>query len=318
MDDINRLVEASSEDMSRFYPLAGLFGRSFASGGFAYFLLFTGLSLVIYQALIWLIATQYKAINSALSGHVKSTDYQLEELSAASPLMGLYRKEWKRFISCSPYLINGGVGALMALMLAAALAIFGVEQLETSLGVPGFAASIERLLPYILGAMLAMSCISSSALSLEGKQLWILQSCPLSPKTIFDSKILVNLTLTVPVSLVSSLLVCLRLQTSFVSTLLIFLVPLSCALFSAIFGMFINIRMPRYDWETEIYIVKQSSSAIIGMLGSAGIILVLMGLSYIPFGFNPAIISIVMIIGLWIMSFRLYRSISSRMTLPAG
>jgi ABC-2 type transport system permease protein len=48
MDDINRLVEASSEDMSRFYPLAGLFGRSFASGGFVYFLLFLFLGFEPY------------------------------------------------------------------------------------------------------------------------------------------------------------------------------------------------------------------------------------------------------------------------------
>ncbi|MCL2254466.1 MAG: hypothetical protein FWC09_08485 [Lachnospiraceae bacterium] len=292
------------------YPLADMFNKSFKSGGFIYFLLFIGLSIAVYLIMLLLISTKYKAINTALAGQIKRTDFELNQrLLSASPLKALYRKEWKRFLSCTVYLTNAGIGALMTLMFGLALAILGPDQAEAYLGVEGIGDTMNRLIPYLLAIMLSISCTSCSSLSLEGKNLWIIKSCPLSPRTIFDSKILVNLTLTVPVAVICGLLISIRLKAGLADTFIIFMIPLTSTIFAAVWGMYINIKMPRYEWESEIQIVKQSAASMIGMLGSAGIILVLTLIAFIPFGLHSVIIPIITIIGLCTATAILYQKV---------
>ena len=44
----------------------------------------------------------------------------------------------------------------------------------------------------------------------------------------------------------------------------IFAVPLVTMLFSFVFGQFVNLKLPVFEWENEVSIVKQSASAFVG------------------------------------------------------
>ena len=46
--------------------------------------------------------------------------------------------------------------------------------------------------------------------------------------------------------------------------------------FSQVFGLTVNLKMPVFDWENEVSVVKQSASAAIGGLGGFVVILVCM------------------------------------------
>jgi ABC-2 type transport system permease protein len=127
---------------------------------------------------------------------------------------------------------------------------------------------IERMLPFIICALLGMSCTACVSLSLEGKNIWILQSLPISPKTIFHSKMLVNLTLLIPTALICSILLSIRFASSFSSALIIIGLPLMYCLFIPVWGMFIDIKLGYYDWVSETAIIKQSANALAGLIGS--------------------------------------------------
>ena len=54
------------------------------------------------------------------------------------------------------------------------------------------------------------------------------------------------------------------------------LLPLILITFSQVFGLAINLKMPVFDWENEVSVVKQSASAAIGGLGGFVVILLCM------------------------------------------
>lgn len=308
-ENITRLGEIIHNEISRRYPPAGLFDRIFAKNSLASLLLFVGLSFLIYYVFVTLLSLKYKSINSNINGRIKRSDYRLTELKTASPLKALYRKEIKRFFSSTAYVTNAGVGVIMTLIFSVGMAVLGPNSMGESLGIPGFTAVLHRILPFLLPTLLSMTCTSCTSLSLEGKNLWILQSCPIPLKTVFDSKILTNLTLTLTASLFSSLILTIRLQPELVTALLMFAIPVTGSFFSAVFGMYINIKFPRYDWESEIIVIKQSLSTMCGMLGGTVIMMIAMGITFLPLGIDYRAISSIIAVIMWIFCFFMYRSI---------
>ena len=142
-------------------------------------------------------------MNTALTNHATKRNYKMQSLEISSPFMALYRKELKRYFSSTIYVMNTGFGVVLLLIATIFIAIFGVENLDTLVGAPGISAMISFAAPFIISTMIAISCTTASAISLEGKNLWILKSSPIKTKTIFDSKIAVNLTILLPVVIAS-------------------------------------------------------------------------------------------------------------------
>ena len=63
-----------------------------------------------------------------------------------------------------------------------------------------------------------------------------------------------------------------------------FVTPLAYVGFTCVWGIFINLKMPNFAWESEVTVIKQSMASMIGMLGAMlfglipiGILLVLQG-----------------------------------------
>lgn len=274
------LGAALSAQIRRLYPPAALFTEAAAEGRLLSLLWFALISLGWFLAFVSLLSLKYQELNTALASRRRAGNFRLGRLRRQSPLAALYQKELKRFFSTNIYVLNVGMGVIMALGASLALFFLAGQGLEPAEGdsqaillLKGLMASPKAarlamgLLPFGLAGLLGSSCSTCSALSLEGKNLWILQSLPLRPKTVFDSKILVNLTLVLPASLISSALLALRFASGPADTLLLFLVPLSYSLFIPVWGMYVNIKLPNYGWETEAAVVKQSLAAMLGTLG---------------------------------------------------
>ncbi|MGL4361862.1 MAG: hypothetical protein ACRCSG_01025 [Cellulosilyticaceae bacterium] len=271
LDSLNspEVISTIENSIFSFYPIAPLFSKSIITAKFMPILCFMLLSIGWYALFIILLSPKYKAINTALLPVKSKNKFIIRHLKSNSPLHALYSKELKRFFNSYIYLMNMGVGALLAILFAISCCLFGPETIVTYLNIPDITQQIFIIMPLILSGILSLSCTSCVSLSLEGKNLWIIQSSPIALKTLFLSKILANLTLTVPVSLISSMLLILSFKPTFVESLMYLFVPLIYALFTSVWGLFINTRFPKYDWESEVQVIKQSLSSMIGMLGGA-------------------------------------------------
>ncbi len=271
-EDLDKMQMANlgqmlADQIHRMYPVSAWFEKGVVDNNLGAFLLFCGLSVGWYLLFIALLSLRYKAINTAIMTHQTRSDYTFTASNIRSPLAALYHKELKRFFSSTVYVLNTGMGAMMALFMTIGLFVTGPDKWEEITQIPGVADHITNYLPFVFSMILSMTCTTSVALSLEGKNLWILTSSPIPVRTILNSKILVNLTLLLPNVAVFALLMNLKFRPDFLTGLTFLLTPLAYACFVPVWGIFINLKLPNYDWQTEVQVVKQGLSSMAGMFG---------------------------------------------------
>jgi len=279
--DVRKLAalgEMLSEKMNQIYFLTGIMDKAIRQYNIILFLAFILISVAWYYVFVKIVSIKYKAINTGITSHQTKSNYKLQSLKVTSPLKALYLKEMKRFFSSYIYVMNLGVGAMMLLVASIACFVLGIDKMQQIIGIPGIRTIIANFMPFMISGLLAMTCTTAVSLSLEGKNLWILQSSPLDAATIYRSKIAVNVTLLLPISLVSSLLMSLCLNADIMLTVWMFVTPLVYVGFTSVWGIFINLKMPNYTWESEVTVIKQSMASMLGILGG------------MLFGFIPIVI----------------------------
>ena len=268
IDDMANVGMKIGDMINELYPLATLFAKAVNESDVLALGIFVTFSIIWFLVFLALLSFQYKKMNTAMLTHRRVSNYQLSNLGKNSPLQALYKKEFKRFFSSTVYVINVGVGVIMAFVFSISALFMPNDLILEIFPLENVDKLIETLIPFFICGIIGMSCTAAVSLSLEGKNIWILQSLPLHPKTIFCSKMLVNLTLLIPTALMSSILLSIRFASSLKSVILIVGIPLIYCFFVPAWGMFIDIKMGRYDWVSETAIIKQSANAIIGLLGS--------------------------------------------------
>ena len=114
--------------------------------------------------------------------------------------------------------------------------------------------------------MISITSTTVCSISLEGKQWWIPLTMPVPTKLIFDSKILVNLTLSIPTSIITSTIVALTFDFNMAGYILLYVTPIVYCIFAAVVGITINAKLPQFNWNNEVVVVKQSIATLVGML----------------------------------------------------
>ncbi len=207
-------------------------------------------------------------------------DYKMETQAHRGLRKALFIREWKRYLSSGIYVTNTVIGPIMGLILSGTLFFTG---LDTASSV--FPFDIRPLIPFAVAAVFGMMPATAATISMEGKQFWIIRSLPIGTKPLFDSKILMNLSLMLPFYLGSEVFLFLAVRPDPFDGIWLILIPALTMLFCAVFGLWINVKFHDFDWEKEEQVVKQGVSTLIG--GFAGALVALIGcglLLLLPFG----------------------------------
>lgn len=265
---IQNMAQIITSVISQVYPPAVWIGTAMTEGNILNGVLYVGVSLAVFAVMVLLVANNFHRICQNLYSTSAKHNYQMQKLKAASALGALYRKDFKQYFSSSVYMTNTIIGPVMMVVLAVGIAVVGVEKIEAS-----FPVDINSLLPFLLAAVVCLMPTTCTAISLEGKEWWIIQSLPMKAKTVFDSKILLNLTLVAPFYFIAEVIMILTLDLSLPELVWMILLPIIFIVFACVFGITINIRFPMMKWENEAAVVKQSASATLGGLGSCLVIL---------------------------------------------
>ncbi|HJA91641.1 MAG TPA: hypothetical protein H9717_00715 [Candidatus Eisenbergiella merdipullorum] len=261
----------------RFYPPAGLYAAGVMGRSTPALLLFVGLSAGIFAIFAAVTGPRFRKISGAIWTDARSRRsagdrFLLSGLRQRPVWRAEYIRELRRYFASNIYVSNTLVIYLLMVVLASALAVMGNERIAAAMQMPE--DETRRLLrvgiPFLMAFLAAMGNTTPVSISMEGKQLWLLQSLPIRPQAVFLGKILVNLTVSVPSVLLSALAVTLGGWADGIWTTafpLVFLWPLSAL------GIWINRKLPSFDWESETAAVKQSLSLLVSMLAGCLIIL---------------------------------------------
>jgi len=290
--------------ISRIYPPAVWMGNAMLTGNFLQvFACIIGM-LGVFVLVIAIVSVNYYRISHRLYSTNAKHDYKMETLKKNSILGALYKREAKRYFSSTVYVTNTIVGPVMALVFAIMLLVIDTGLIEQELGM---AIDVTGFAPFLLAAILGMMPTTCTTISMEGKQWWIVKSLPIKAKDLLDAKILLYFTLTAPFYVISEILFIIGLKPTLMEFIWSLVIPIIMTGFSAVFGITVNLKLPVFDWENEVTVVKQSATAFFGGIGG----FVLMLLCIVPVIFVPAeykdVLKIILCVIVLGITFLLYR-----------
>ena len=255
------------ELINQYYLPAFLFTKALVYTDFSSLLSFVVLSVVIASVFVIVISYFYKRLNTIAFSHNTQKNFCLEKVKVSSPLGALYKKELKRFFSCTIYALNSSI-VMILLFVASTFILFDMQDMIVKqLEAQGMISIFQTVLPLMIAMLVSMNCTTSASLSLEGKSRWLMCSAPVEAKTILQSKIAVNLTLVLPILLVSMIFLRIVFPLSIAETVLLFITPTVYTFFIAVIGMWLNIKFPRYDWTSEYYAMKGGAVSVLASIG---------------------------------------------------
>ena len=214
----------------------------------------------------------------------KKTEYKAQAVKSTSVSNALLHKELKRFVSSPTYLMNCGLGIVLTPILGIVALIKSAWIKETVAAVfeesPEMAVILPVVVAAVIGLMLSLNQITAPSISLEGKNIWILQSMPVNAIEVLNAKQRLHLIMNVPSAVISSVL--LGIAFGFGSDNIIAMAgfAVAFAMFMSSSGLCLNLKKPNLTWTNETVPVKQSASIMIALFGDWFICLLFGGIGF--------------------------------------
>lgn len=233
--------------------------------------------LVPFAVIYALLSKSFLAIVTAQKSSAKRR-YRQKTLRENSVVGALVKKEWLHFLSSPGYILNGAFGS--AVLIAAAVFLAVKQEYVTMIAamIPGAQAALPLGAVSAACTILGTVLVSAASISLEGKCLWIYQSCPVSPMQLLHSKILFHLIISLPAAVIASALCVAVIRPSLPDAVLVLLTPAVFCVFGAQLGLIINLNFPRFDFVSETAVVKNSMSSVLSLIAQAVVGLAPLGL----------------------------------------
>lgn len=256
------------------YPPAVWFGNAILQADLLQFLTGTVVSMIALAAAVWGISQRYYWICRGLFSTSAKHEYQITQMTRHSVLKSLYKREMKRYFASSVYVMNTIIGPVMAVIFAAAMFTVDLDMIEIMSGFMSLPVDIRSGIPFLIAGIFSMMPTTASAISMEGKEWWIIKSLPVKTKDVINSKLLLNLSLDVPFYLAAELLLVIAIKPNAMELLWLVLIPMILIPSGCVMGLAVNLKLPVFHWENEAYVVKQSASAFLGGICSFLLILI--------------------------------------------
>ena len=266
MEALKELIGTLTSALGNIFPPA-LWYHQALQGSILHFVLLLGIPALIFTLFVWILSKRFTEICTGLNATYAKHNYKLGELKAEHVLLSLFKKEMKLYFSSSLYVTNSGIGYILAVLLAGAIAVMGVDSLAEFMEMPMFLPLIHKVLPFVLAMPLCMMSTSACTISMEGKTFWQLQVLPVKAKDIYNAKLLWNLAVAAPFYLISVVLMLIGAKPALSDVLHYFLIPLVLLAYCIVLGLACNLWFPKLNWDNEAQVVKQGAAVLVSMLG---------------------------------------------------
>ena len=297
-----------SKQITALYPISGLFVQHTNFPMYIGMGLFIAFSTAVFYIFVKIVAMKYGLLNTLAKTTSRYSDNKTS-YNRKTIFLALYKNEMGRFLSSYMAVLNAGLGVILLCVFSIFLLFNSVEQIGESSGIENINEYLSNFAPLFIASMLSLSCPAASAISLEGKNIWILQSSPVKVKMILNSKIAVNLTLHLIGYMISMFAFTLKLDMNFIQVINLIIVPICYSIFITVIGISLNKKYPNYEWESEMMVVKQSMPVIVsGLVGIIALITPILLNWFLNLSITPVlqIISVTLLV----ISSEVYRKVS--------
>ena len=249
---------------NKIYPLTNNYLDLLLNHNLKSLLIFIILPIILYIITTVIISSIYKNIISKIGERKKHKNYTLK-VTNNKQFISLFKKELKRLLSSPMYIFNSLYGLILLILGIVIILFMSPEKIATLTGFTEFVNLIKDKNALLIGLTLLLSCTTSSSISLEGKNLWIVKSIPVDPLKIFFSKINVNFWITFIPGVISIFIINYLFKLGIGNLLLNILIISNYAFLVSILGLIINLHFPYFDWKNEVRVIKQSLAVFLSL-----------------------------------------------------
>lgn len=255
------------DGVNKLYPLTYYFVDALKNNNFISLIIFSIASLTPFIVFVILFSKGFKNINSKMNESYKAKNYEFKELKTLKPIEALLIKEIRRYLSSYIYVLNTSFGMILLLISTLGVVVFGAEKIDAILQLNLDMSMLKPQIVIMLLFIIVLTCTTYCSISLEGKNLWILKSSPIEETDIFKAKILLNIILNMPISIISFLILGFKLEFDIAFILIMSATIVAMSLLVAVSGIYANLLFPNLDWKNEVAVVKRSASFMVVLFG---------------------------------------------------
>ena len=303
------VLEKAMEILGRVYPPAALLGQGMTEGSFLPVLFVAVISVIVLAIVIGITVHFFHGICRKLQEAATKKTSTMSEVGIDNvgqrKLFGsLIRRDAKRYLASSVYMTNTIIGPILGTIGSISLLFVDIQ---AAMGNIPIHMNIQPAIAFVVAGIFCTMNITSTSISMEGKEWWILKSLPLPSKMILDSKLCFNLLLMAPFYLISQVFLGIVLKGEVVEILWSVVIMLLFILCSCVGGLTANLKFPKMEWDSEVVVVKQSASAAVGgFSGMLGAMLCGMIVLVIPVALLHVVRAVIVLILILLTAF-LYR-----------
>ncbi len=262
---------------SKFYIFYALGDAS--EGGILSMIIFTVFAVVLLAAVCFAMSKNFIKIATSEKGESKGKA-KAKEIKVNTVKKTLLMKEYGRFFSSANYMLNSGMGLIFMVIMTVGIIWKG----DALMGALAQNELIGNALPVYIAlivCMLICSCdLAAPSISLEGKNIWILQSLPVDPVQVLSAKAMLQFSIATVPAVIVVIVASVFLKIGVVDAVLMCLMAVAFSLFAAEMGVMLNLKSPSLEWTSELIPIKQGMPVFVSMIGGMALC-ALLGVGYI-------------------------------------
>lgn len=249
-------------------PQTKFFIKSITEGSILSAGIFILISVVVTALATAYVAKNHFNIYRALKGTATpkaKLNKKKSAIKVRSKFMANYIKEWKLYFNYPVYFANTVFGVLATVLMAIIMIVAKPESLNEMAGY-NLSSIMGVYGIFIACGLINMSDSTSSAFSIEGKNVWIPFTAPMSIMDIALPKIAMSITFSIVPLLVYITAIVMKFPVERNMAVLFYLFPIAYQFLSSTITILSDIKWARYDWINPQEIVKQRFSMFVAML----------------------------------------------------
>ncbi len=216
------------------------------------------------------------ATTSAASSNASAKKASLRQKGLFSSLL---QNEFRHFFSSSTYIMNCGTGIFLLPIAGIALLLKGSDLLQLLGFIPDFpSAWVPAILCGLIMVISSINYIAAPSVSLDAKQLWLLQSLPIPPQMLLNAKMAAHFIIIGLPTLFCSICALLVASPTLWQAVYLLLLPQMFVVLCAAFDLMIGLTMPSLHWTSESTPIKQGFGVFIASFVGTLFVAVMIGI----------------------------------------
>ncbi len=289
-DTLAENLAAIGDAVQKYVGLLYALGQAGAGQGNG-MLIFTGVTVGMTALCLLLMERTYMRM-LLKKPHEKKKNTAVRHEGQHGVYQALLTRELKRFTSNATYLMNAGFGIILMILGAAALLFLGsgiIGQInQAKAQIPELGQLIPYIAPHVIGLIVSLNCISLPSVSLEGKNIWILQTMPVSPRKILQSKRDLHVILNLVPAAILLVIFDVMLQLPALNIIAGLLFTTAFCFFTADMGLIQGIRHADLKWTSETVLIKSNMQVFVILLLGLAVTLVHLAAGFLLSAWIPS------------------------------